>query len=357
MRFVDDDREALARKLADFRGDHRKFLQRRDNDRFPGFERLLELAGGGVDVLDDAEGLLELAHRRLQLAVEHAPVGHDDDRIEDAPVRRIVQCREPMREPGDREALAAAGGMLDQVALPGALPERVGDEPAHAVELLVAREHQKALAGLAPSLVLLLDLVDELPNQVEHAVARPGLLPEIGGGVTGPRRRHRRIAGPAESPAIERQKPRVRPGEMGRDVDQFRIDGEMRETAAIGKERLARVAVGLVLADRVLDLLAGQRIFELGGENRDAVQKQHEIEALLVLRAVAKLPHHGEQVAGMQPLRLFIEPARRTKIGELEFDPGIPDAVAQIRRESRAARSPTQGASQTAPGPRRHSAR
>ena len=116
---------------------------------------------------------------------------------------------------------------------------------------------------------------------------------------------------------------------MGRHVDQFRIDGEMRKATAICKERLPRVAVGLVLADRVLDLLAGQRIFELGGENRDAVQEQHEIEALLVLRAVAQLPHDGEQVAGMQSLRLFIEPARRTEIGELEFDPGIPDAVAQ----------------------------
>ena len=31
----------------------------------------------------------------------------------------------------------------------------------------------------------------------------------------------------------------------------------------------------------------------------------------------------------MQPLRLFIELARRTEIGELELDSGIPDAVAQ----------------------------
>ena len=275
MRFVDDDRETLAGKLANLVRNHREFLQRRDNDRFPGFERLLELAGGGVDVLDDAEGLLELAHRRLQLAVEHAPVGHDDDRVEDAPIRRVVQCREPMREPGDREALATASGVLDQVALPGAVSESVGDEPAHAVELLVAREHQKPLAGFAPSVVLLLDLMDELPNQVEHAVARPGLLPEIGCGVTGPRRRHRRIAGPAKSPAIERQKARVRSRKMGRDIDQFRIHREMRQTAAIGKERLARVAVGFVLADRILDLLPRQRIFELGGENRNAIQKQH----------------------------------------------------------------------------------
>ena len=73
--------------------------------------------------------------------------------------------------------------MLDQVALPGAVRPRIGDELAHAVELLVAREDQEALAGLAALLVLLLDLLDELADQVEHAVARPGLLPQVGGGI------------------------------------------------------------------------------------------------------------------------------------------------------------------------------
>ena len=324
MRLVDDDREAFARQFADLFGDHWKFLQGRDDDRLPRFERLFELAGGGIDVLDDAERLLELAHRRLQLAVEHAPVGDDDDRVEDAPLRRVVQSREPMREPGDREALAAAGRVLDQVTLPGTMPERIGHEPAHAVELLIAREDQKAPAGLAAPLVFLLDLVDELPHEVEHAVARPGLLPQIGGGVAGPRRRHRRIAGAAEPAPVERQKARLRPGELRRDIDQVRVDREMREAAAIGKERLARVAVGLVLADRVLDFLAGQRVLQLGGEDRDAVEEQHEVEALLVPGAVAELADDGEEVAGMQPLRLFVEPAGRAEIGELELDPRNP---------------------------------
>ena len=177
MRLVDNDGEALPRQIADLPGDHREFLQGCDDDRLSRLQRLFQLARGGVDVFDDAERLLELAHRRLQLTVEHAPVGHDDDRVKDAPVRGIVQGREPMSEPGDRKALAAAGGVLDQIALPCTVPKGLGHEPAYTVELLVAREHQKAFAGLASSVVLLLDLVDELPHEIEHAVARPGLLP------------------------------------------------------------------------------------------------------------------------------------------------------------------------------------
>ena len=92
MRLVDDDGKALARKFADLLRDDREFLQRRDDDRLARFERLLELARGGVDVLDHAERLLELAHRRLELAVEYPPVGDDDDRVEDAAVRRVMQC-------------------------------------------------------------------------------------------------------------------------------------------------------------------------------------------------------------------------------------------------------------------------
>ena len=81
----------LPGQLADLLGDHRELLQRGDDDRLARLQRLLELAGGGVDVLDHAERLLELAHRALELAVEHAAVGDDDDRVEDAPV--LASCR------------------------------------------------------------------------------------------------------------------------------------------------------------------------------------------------------------------------------------------------------------------------
>ena len=116
VRFVHDHGEALAGKLADFIGDDRKLLQCGDDDGPARLQGLAELAGGLVDVLHHAEGLLELPDGPLELAVEHAPVGHHHHRVEDAPVVVVMQHREPVGEPGDGEALAAAGRMLDQVA-------------------------------------------------------------------------------------------------------------------------------------------------------------------------------------------------------------------------------------------------
>ena len=50
---------------------------------------------------------------------------------------------------------------------------------AHAVQLLVAREDQGALAGLAPVIVLLLYLVNELTEQIQDAVPGPDPLPQV----------------------------------------------------------------------------------------------------------------------------------------------------------------------------------
>src|SRR4051794_34162877 len=102
-----------------------------------------------------------------------------------------------MSEPPNCKGFAASRRVFDQVAVSGPVPARVGDQLAHTIELLVARENQKTLAGLAAPLVLLLDFMDELADEVEHTVARPGLFPQIGGGVPGPGRRHRWVAGAA----------------------------------------------------------------------------------------------------------------------------------------------------------------
>ena len=70
-----------------------------------------------IDVLDDAEGLLELAYGGLELAVQLAPVGDDDDRVEDALVVQAVKGRELVGEPCDGVALARASRVLDEIAL------------------------------------------------------------------------------------------------------------------------------------------------------------------------------------------------------------------------------------------------
>ena len=149
----------------------------------------------------------------LELAVEHPPVGHDHDRVEDAPVVRIVQHRELVGQPGDGEALAAAGRVLDQVALARAVVACVAHQAAHAVELLVARKDQEAPAGLAPAIVLRLDLVDELADEVEQAVPGPDLLPQVIGWKARTGGRDRRIPRAPEAPPVEGQESGGGPGQ------------------------------------------------------------------------------------------------------------------------------------------------
>src|SRR5205814_9307484 len=52
-------------------------------------------------------------------------------------------------------------------------------------------------------------------------------------------------------------------------------------------------------------------------------------EALLVLRAVAELAHRREEVRGMEPPRLLVEPACRAEVREPELAARVLDAGAQ----------------------------
>ena len=240
-----------------------------------------------------------------------------------------MQGGELVGKPGDGEALAASRRVLDEIALPRPGRAGVGDEPAHAVELLVAWEDEEAPSGLAALLVLFLDLVDELAYQVEHAVPGPGLFPEVSGGVTVLRRGHGWIAGAAEAAPVEGQEARLRPDEMGGDVDQLGVYGKVCEAPAMGEKGLAGVSVGLVLPDCVLDGLAGERVLELGREDGQAVQEQHQVETLLVPGAVPYLSGHREEVRSVQPSRLLVEAACRAEVREPNRSPHVLHAAAQ----------------------------
>ena len=329
VRLVHDHREALSRELSDLLGDDGELLERGDDDRPARFEGLPELARGLVDVLDHAEGLLELPDGALELAVEHAPVGHHHDRIEDPPVVLVVQHGELVGEPGDGEALAAAGRVLDQVALAGAVVAGVADEPADAVELLVAREDQEALAGSAPAVVLLLDLVDELTDQVEDAVPRPDPLPEVVRRVARLGGRDRGVPRAAEAPLVERQEAGLGAPELGRHEHLVRIHCEVGEAARVAEERLARVPVFPVLPDGVRDVLPGERVLEFGREDGDAVQEEREVEALFGRLAEVELACDREEVGSVEAPEFLVEPARWPEVRKAELAARVPDAVPQ----------------------------
>jgi hypothetical protein len=75
--------------------------------------------------------------------------------------------------------------------------------------------------------------------------------------------------------------------------------------------------------------LAGERILQLGREDGDAVQEQHQVEAVRAGRAVAQLADDREQVRRVQPARLVVQATGRAEIREVELAAGVLDAMPQ----------------------------
>ena len=90
----------------------------------------------------------------------------------------VVEAGEPMGQPGDAVAFAAAGGVLDQVVVPRPLGLRRRQQLPHGVELMVAGEDDRLLADLLTALDLLIDgQVHEAGEDVEPSVALARLPP------------------------------------------------------------------------------------------------------------------------------------------------------------------------------------
>src|SRR5690606_10153876 len=313
VRFVDHDREAPPAVLApDLVEDERELLHRGDDDLLPlGDElaqvaRVLGVADGGADLRELFDGVTDLL-------VENTTVGNDDDRVED---RHAIlrEADELVRQPRDRVRLAAARRVLDQVALAGAVLARVGEQPAHHVELVEARPdlHRLFPAGLV---VLRLDDLRVVLEDVGEALAREDPLPEVVGLQTV---RVGRIAG-AVVPALgEGQEPRALAPEVRAEANLVLVHGEVHDAAAELEELLARVAVSLVLLDRVLHRLLGQAVLQLEGGDRQAIDEEPQVERpLRLVTAVAELPGDAEAVGGVALGGLHVA-GRRRAVEEVE---------------------------------------
>ena len=150
---VNDDREpASALFVADGVQDVGELLDRRDDDLLAALEELAEVRRA-VGVADGCRDLGVLLDGVLDLAVEDDAVRDDDNGVENRAAASPLQPDQPVGQPRDRVALAAAGRVLDQVAPAGAVLGRVGQEPADDVELVVARPD---LGLLRPARLLVL---------------------------------------------------------------------------------------------------------------------------------------------------------------------------------------------------------
>jgi hypothetical protein len=143
---------------------------------------------------------------------------------------------------------------------------------------------QRLLADAATVLAaLLLDLqMQKACKQIEPAIALPHLCPQIRG-TTAVAGRIGRVARAASQPAVERQKLGCIAGQSRGHRHGFSIDSKMHQRPALEfEQRFAVIAVALVLRNGVNRGLPGQRILQLGGGHRDAVERQHQIQLIAI---------------------------------------------------------------------------
>ena len=283
VRLIDDDREGAAALLvADLVEDEGELLDRRDDDLLALRDEPPQVARP-LGMPHRRPHLRVLLDRVADLLVQDAPVGDDDDRVEDG--RAVpLQRDELMGQPGDRIALAAAGRVLDQVPLPRPVRAGVLQEPAHHVELLVPRPDLDPLA-LARLRVLRRHHLRVVLHDVGHARAGEDVAPQVFRPETV---RVGRIAGPALPAAVEGQEPRRLSAEVGAEMDFVLVDREVRHAAPELEEGLARVAVPLVLPDGVVEGLLREAVLELEGEDGQPVDEEPDVQrALSVVAAVA----------------------------------------------------------------------
>ena len=336
MGFVRDDCEALAlrrRKLADGLDGVGERLDGADDDLLVAGQGLGELAALAAilvgDRRDDARRALEVEDGILQLRVDDVAVGDDEDRVERLLLRRVAQVGQEMRRPRDGVRLARASGVLDEVPASGAVRQHGRLQLPRDVQLVVAREDdpRDLLLGVA--------LGDEVAAEdLEPALARPDLLPEVRGTVPA------RIDGVALAAAVaqvERQELRGRARKARDHVHLVVADGEVHQRAARKREQglrrlplRVRVAVEAVLVDGVGDAL-GEIGLELRGGHGHAVEEEHQVDAVLVGLGVVHLAHDAEPVRGVAGEDVLVYRERRLELGELDRLPQAEqlDALAQ----------------------------
>ena len=273
-----------------------------------------------------AGDVLQLADGLLDVAVEAETVGHHDHAGEHATALHITHVRELVRGPCDRLRLAAAGRMLDQVALPRSVGAHVREHAGHGVPLVETGEYLGAPLPHAAGRVLLLgDLLEhERLEDVQPVVALEDLRPEVEGPVVAVL--GGRIARmPVVRAPVEREEARGIAGKVGAHPDLVLADREVHDRAtpvlqqvvAASGARFDRLALGPVLLDRVLDRL-GELGLHLSRGDGDAVDEEHEVQRLVALRLVVHLPHDAQDVRVIVTSRVRDARIRRVGSGTLD---------------------------------------
>ena len=251
---VDDDGELPVQVfLAHGFGDEGELLDGGDDDPLALGDEPAEVPRP-VGVSNRGRNLGELSDGPVNLTVQHPAVGDDDDGVEGG-FSFVFHPDQLPGHPGDGVGLSAAGRVLDQVLLSGAVFFRIREEFPDNIELVIP--------GPYLPVVRLLGVVFK---DAGESVGGEYLLPEVGG--LHPARVDR-VAGAAVLLAL------VEGEEVGRLALQFSaefhlfiVDGEVDGAPAEPEEVLLRASGCFVLLHGVGDGLACEPVLEFHGDDR-----------------------------------------------------------------------------------------
>nr|WP_288612907.1 hypothetical protein [uncultured Victivallis sp.] len=188
--------------------------------------------------------------------------------------------------------------MLDQIILSGADRLDVGDQLADHIELVIAGKDDFFDAGFfhgtvgLPGRLLFPQGVDEFLQNIQKAVFLQDVAPDIAGhvvplngGISGAA-----VVSGTVGSLIEGQKESLftfEPGGHGALIQIHRHEDE--EPMVEFKCGFPVVPIILPLMDAVFDALPGQLILEFQAENRDAVDGEHHVDAVVVAFGIVPL--------------------------------------------------------------------
>ena len=226
---------------------------------------------------DDIARLRKLSDGIADLLVQHHAVGNHDDGIHQQIAVCVLQPGQLMCQPCNGIGLAAACAVLDEIALANAVLLHICQQAFHCRQLMIARE-DLLVPGFAGFLVLFLDQRGVVLDDAREHVLGQNLLPQV---VRHQAVRVGRIARSVLVTLVEGQKPALLALQAGAEFDLRVVHGEMNHAAGELEQQLLGTAVMLVLIDRIVHILLGQLVFQLEGDDRQAVDEEAQVQRQL----------------------------------------------------------------------------
>src|SRR5260370_38062317 len=92
----------------------------------------------------------------------------------------------------------------------------------------------------------------------------------------------------------------------------------MHHAASKGEERLARIAIRTVLFNCIFDVLSRERILEFSSEDRQAIEKQYKVQAIIVFLAVVQLANFAKKVGAIEVQQIIVQATGWDKVDKLK---------------------------------------